>query len=904
MRVPVPKRNPQPGTDRSGLPAAATAARMAVAVSLLFFSGRSGLCRAFVAETIPRVPPQQPSARTRTTATTAAATTATTMLRRGTAVVHRRGHSSFQPRVILSASTHTTKRSPLRAPGLHAHSDDGSFLDGPPSSEPTPQSPSSSSSSLSEIQRPTAAEFFAFAGVDIDPSTFCFERWGGGGNVKRETEGGGSGDRRPPPPMVYSAVGFPGGATGKAAARLRICWTTMAPPTAGEEPEARGGPDDAIARALLAFEEHPIERCWLESERTGGRIVPKTIRSPGDLAEHFSASVDRACGGGRPAVGSERVLVPYRQSNDATNANAAADHHDWCCVDPGAIDPSSLRTRSFYQWDGSVVDFFSAVRSRGDRSDGGGEETATIWWRTVSPESAAVAAAAAADDDDDDDDAVDAFDDPFGTRTSEFRSACSDPYSGVVSFFATDEVFSEFRRFSGGERTNSATAASVLRDAAMRGRSLANAIRERSSGEGWAFVFRRGPGDAVSHTTEQRPLRPSSPVRGSGSIGRFLVGAAVLAGSVCALALLFSGIGGALPGNTRCVGTSALRGFAYGGMVGLASHSGAYLRSLAVALCATALLSAAVQRLSDHRRRGSDNGASVLLPIDSAWVDYGTTLSVGLSAVTEMMLAAPDYALLLLAKVPVVDFLDALSVAVARVADQRPFRSRRKDHHRQPQPLVPRKPPGRRIKYLADRIAAWALPEASVFSPEDVPPTPTPSSPETAVARNRHRFAAAKRVFSGVLVAPIREELVFRFAFDRVWHAVASKGAGVATDSSLPLSPWVLANSLLFGGMHASSWLPVRREHVVLLGTRENDASGARSVGEGYDAAQNLLGALLHASTAFVASVCLLNPLYRERGLPASIGAHAAVNGLGGLLSLLPGGNHSNSGEAGSPQQS
>jgi hypothetical protein len=128
-----------------------------------------------------------------------------------------------------------------------------------------------------------------------------------------------------------------------------------------------------------------------------------------------------------------------------------------------------------------------------------------------------------------------------------------------------------------------------------------------------------------------------------------------------------------------------------------------------------------------------------------------------------------------------------------------------------------------------------------------------------------------------IIFAPVREELVFRFAFDKVWHgflgAFATASVGRCNSSTLLPSVWIWANSLLFCLMHACNWLPVQ--------LNSSFASGHDSVDDGdIDMWENIFGALFHSTGTFVTAFFVFNPLYVRHGLSSSVGAHVALNSL------------------------
>jgi len=124
-----------------------------------------------------------------------------------------------------------------------------------------------------------------------------------------------------------------------------------------------------------------------------------------------------------------------------------------------------------------------------------------------------------------------------------------------------------------------------------------------------------------------------------------------------------------------------------------------------------------------------------------------------------------------------------------------------------------------------------------------------------------------------VFFAPVREELIFRFAFDRVWHGslgVLGVKSIVSWNSSVQPA-WIWANSLLFGLVHACNWLPRR--------TSSNLDSA--NLGDGdIDVWENILGALFQSTGSFLTAFFVFNPLYVRHGLSSSICAHTILNSV------------------------
>ena len=126
-----------------------------------------------------------------------------------------------------------------------------------------------------------------------------------------------------------------------------------------------------------------------------------------------------------------------------------------------------------------------------------------------------------------------------------------------------------------------------------------------------------------------------------------------------------------------------------------------------------------------------------------------------------------------------------------------------------------------------------------------------------------------------IILAPVREELIYRFAFDRVWHVLfGGVNSVVAVNSSPLLQPgWVWANSLLFGLVHALNWFPfhIPASSVIDPGNRDEID---------HNIWDNILGALLQSAGAILTAFLVFNPLYVRHGLSSSICAHFFLNSI------------------------
>lgn len=129
------------------------------------------------------------------------------------------------------------------------------------------------------------------------------------------------------------------------------------------------------------------------------------------------------------------------------------------------------------------------------------------------------------------------------------------------------------------------------------------------------------------------------------------------------------------------------------------------------------------------------------------------------------------------------------------------------------------------------------------------------------------------RFFFGAILAPLKEDLQFRFLFDKVWHGLASlfsfaSTSPVSTEEMLwfgRFPTWVVANSIFFGVMHIGNCQP-GDESVVYRDELPQDTL--------------LLSTIVQSLFAATFALLVLNPAYRGGGLAASFGVHAVHNAL------------------------
>lgn len=126
-------------------------------------------------------------------------------------------------------------------------------------------------------------------------------------------------------------------------------------------------------------------------------------------------------------------------------------------------------------------------------------------------------------------------------------------------------------------------------------------------------------------------------------------------------------------------------------------------------------------------------------------------------------------------------------------------------------------------------------------------------------------------------IAPIREELLFRFcffsflkqsilAFHTLLHGRMKQPLPILT--VFGYTPWVFVSSLAFGVVHVTN-------HVSPLRYIQEDDEIRKNATKKY-----MLPALAQSTISFVISMRLLSPMFEKHGLAASVGAHCGWNVL------------------------
>ena len=154
-----------------------------------------------------------------------------------------------------------------------------------------------------------------------------------------------------------------------------------------------------------------------------------------------------------------------------------------------------------------------------------------------------------------------------------------------------------------------------------------------------------------------------------------------------------------------------------------------------------------------------------------------------------------------------------------------------------------------------------------------------------------------------IVVAPIVEELVFRWGLWRLWKLFLTKGGDKEqsfnesdSDDSQSLSRWVIVSSLLFSAAHISNRLPVpsvdevasifpRKDIEDILSnqlfdqnTRALFMSFAIGLHEYQMRYRPIISTMFQCQLAYVMGTSLLCPLFLKHGIWAAVGAHAVWN--------------------------
>ena len=163
-------------------------------------------------------------------------------------------------------------------------------------------------------------------------------------------------------------------------------------------------------------------------------------------------------------------------------------------------------------------------------------------------------------------------------------------------------------------------------------------------------------------------------------------------------------------------------------------------------------------------------------------------------------------------------------------------------------------------------------------------------------------------LYHAIVIAPIMEELVFRWGLWRLWKLFLSKGGDKEqssnesdSDDSRSLSHWVIVSSFLFAAAHITNHLPVpsadevtlsfpRKEILKILSseldkpTRESLISSMFVFYEYTLRYLPIIFAMFQCQVTYVMGSSLLCPLFLKHGFWAALGAHFAWNVCVGTL--------------------
>jgi membrane protease YdiL (CAAX protease family) len=250
----------------------------------------------------------------------------------------------------------------------------------------------------------------------------------------------------------------------------------------------------------------------------------------------------------------------------------------------------------------------------------------------------------------------------------------------------------------------------------------------------------------------------------------------------------------------------------------------------------------------------------IILGINNPIVQNLSTLSIMISNVLLLSNSVLQFLFLSFIKFPIFITLKLLSSVLLRISDK---------SIELKQSL---KNLSLKILTVADQVLLWTAPSKSSL-------IDLASDDNSNVSVNKS-FIRINAAFLG----PIKEELIFRYAFDKIWHGVGdlfsmstsalifgggdtimketARVAAVGGSSTTPA--WIWMNSILFAGLHMSNFFPIRK--------------GSDKAGNYNNAWDNMYGAIFQCTLSLVGARFLFNPLYTKRGIAASIGAHIALN--------------------------
>lgn len=593
-----------------------------------------------------------------------------------------------------------------------------------------------------------AVSFFGFAGVDLDPNTFLVEKIDNHNSIAVSS----------PPVSVslsvysYSAEGSVGGGRGSRLP-VRIYWTTLQT-WAGEETEDER---NNLKHILQAFEGE-VTSCWVDTAESDGNIVEKIIHTPEELKAALGALQPQT------TESPEATPTPEVSRRRASTELVIQDDRNDACINPDAIDESSLKFQTLVDWDGFVFEMFSANRKHAATTTVAAAPMATIsnqkiWWRTLN------------------------------------KGYNDGPYN-VLSEVWTDEEFQTvIPSLEGDEEIL------FLRHLAIRLKRFAILTRWRTLESGRIF-------QSQDRTISAQNIIPD---RASITLQRVV--------SIAGISLLAGQFMGGNP--SKMFWRQIPKSFLDGVTTGLVKNF-SYLRSMAIWLSCVLAIEAFVKPVLIR---------TWPLERKSQFVEHLATISIIIQSIGIFLHATEDF-FFTLVKVPVVASL----------------------------------------KFLSMTSAWWRQREGGITKDALFSGTTQQLLPRKGGNDESYPFW-----MDAVFFAPVREELVFRFAFDSVWHKIVGVigiHSVVAKSSSPSLPPaWIWANSLLFGLVHASNWLPVQMH--------APSPSGHGGIDDGnHNVWENILGALFQSTSTFLTAFFVFNPLYVQHGLYSSIGAHAALNSV------------------------
>mmetsp|Transcript_44277 Transcript_44277/g.106661 ORF Transcript_44277/g.106661 Transcript_44277/m.106661 type:complete len:427 (+) Transcript_44277:97-1377(+) len=162
-----------------------------------------------------------------------------------------------------------------------------------------------------------------------------------------------------------------------------------------------------------------------------------------------------------------------------------------------------------------------------------------------------------------------------------------------------------------------------------------------------------------------------------------------------------------------------------------------------------------------------------------------------------------------------------------------------------------------------------------------------------------HCSSLPRELVYTVILAPIYEELVYRFLFRQVWiqlilmkkwieekfksQNIDEKGTVQKRDDldDLMMKSWIFPSSVLFGLAHVSNWMPLDRKYFldeILIFLRLVARKDIHRYPMRWKNEHTLLCSLYQSQHSLVLSLICFVPVYQHLGMMGSIGSHSIHN--------------------------